>query len=111
MDEFNDQKSLIDNLHSANAKKPMEKEVFLKKLSRYKERFSAIKAEIEKLRVEKEQAFGEAVVIKQALKDLKESKEINEFSDILFKTFVEKIIAEEDKTLTFVFATGQTVTL
>ena len=110
MEELNDQKSLINNLHSANAKKPMEKEVFLKKLSRYKERFSAIKAEIEKLRVEKEQAFGETVVIKQALANLKESNKISSFNEILFKTFVEKVIVEEDKTLVFKFATGQTIT-
>ena len=109
-DELSDQKDLIDNLVQTQNTKPIEQEIFLRKYNRYKERFSEIKKEIESIRKEIESRFGKKVVFKQKIEELQNSNEIKQFNDIMFTVLVERIVVSHDKTLEFVFSTGQHLT-
>lgn len=103
-EELHDQKALIDNLVESNNKKPMDEETFLRKYTRYKEKFSRIKAEIESLRKQEELMYGKAILMKKTYDEIKKTKQIVEFSAIVFTTFVEKVLVSADGTLEFHFA-------
>ena len=107
-EELHDQNDLINNLVESNNKKPMEEEAFLRKYSRYKDKFSRIKGEIEALRKQEELIYGKAILLKRKIEELKKTNHISEFSDILFTTFVEKVEISPDGTLSFHF-TGERV--
>lgn len=106
-DELSDQKDLIDNLVKTQNIKPIEQETFLRKYNRYKEKFSEIKKEIEVIRKEIESRFGKRIIFKQKTEELQKADEIKQFNDIMFTVLVEKIVVNHDKTLKFVFSSGQ----
>ena len=108
-DELHDQNELINSLITANNKKPMEQEVFLRKYSRYKEKAASLKAEIEELRREAQIMHGKFVLFSKRIEELKNANKISNFEDLLFTTFIDKVVAYNDLSLEFNFVTGQAI--
>lgn len=109
IDELNDQQNLINVLNESYRNKKVSEDIFLKKTTKYNERYSSIKTDLDALRKQENIAMGESVIAKRRIQDLKNSGEITEFDDIIFTAFVTKVVVNEDRTMTFHFITGQTI--
>lgn len=108
-EELADQKALIDNLVKSNNEHPMEQEAFLRKYTRYTEKFTQIKKEIEDTRKEIELKYGNSLMAKRNFEELKKTDEISEFSDIIFTTFVKEVVVHRNISLEFHFITNVTL--
>lgn len=108
-DELHDQNELINSLITANNKKPIEQETFIRKYSRYKEKAASLKAEIEKFRRETQIMHGKFLLFSKRIEELKNANKISNFEDLLFTTFIDKVVAYNDLSFEFNFVTGHAI--
>ena len=87
----------------------MEQEAFLRKYTRYSEKFTQIKKQIEDTRNEIELKYGNSLLVKRNFEELKKTDEISEFSDIIFTTFVKEVVVHRNSSLEFHFITNVTL--